>query len=204
MLHTRTLIRWLVLQVVGMMVVVAPLKAQTVKQGDAKDVVDPNEFHSPMVIETVFAPADPALWRDENWTPGKPKPWGRGEFTTAEYYDLGKYTCDGLSIHDGNRDGTWYSGLVMEVKNKGGDVHVTIKAQVTNPGHIHDKFVTLLFEVINGDDVVGKTTIGLKVKQNWRAKKEVTDKESTLVLPASALRKDPLTKLRITMTTQDY
>ena len=77
--------------------------AQTVKQGDPNaPVADPTEFHSPMVIETVFAPADPSLWKSDEWTPTKPKPWRSGEFTTAEYYDLGKYSCDGLSIRNGS------------------------------------------------------------------------------------------------------
>ena len=71
--------------------------AQTVKQGDpTAPAADPNEFHSPMVIETVFAPADPSLWKNEEWTPQKPKPWKRGTFTVPEYHDLGKYSCDGL------------------------------------------------------------------------------------------------------------
>ena len=108
---------------------------QTVKQGDPNaPAADPTEFHSPMVIETVFAPADPSLfWKSDNWTPEKPKPWKSGEFTTAEYHGLGKYSCDGLSIMEGNHDGTWNSGLAMAVKEKGGKVRVTISARITNP-----------------------------------------------------------------------
>jgi len=123
------------------LVLTAPLLAQTVKQGDP-NVIASNEFHSPMVVETTFAPADPALWKSDDWTPDKPRPWKKGEFTTAEYYDLGKYSCDGLSIRDGSNNGTWHSGLVMSLKEQAGKLHITINAHVTNPGYVHDKSVT--------------------------------------------------------------
>lgn len=180
--------------------------AQTVKQGDpTAPPLDPNEFHSPMVIETIFAPADPTLWKNDEWRPDKPRPWKSGQFTTAEYYDLGKYSCDGLSIRNGShRNGSWDSGLMMSVKDKGGMVHVGIEVHVTNPGHVHDKFVTFLLEVVNGDTLVAKTTIKFKAKQNWRRNEELSDEEGEIVLSADSLKKNPLTKLRITMTAQDY
>jgi len=52
--------------------------------------------------------------------------------------------------------------------------------------------------------VVGTPTLKIKVKQNWRARAEENDEEAKLVLPAGSLKKDPLTRLRITMTTRDY
>jgi hypothetical protein len=71
----RTLIlRLLLPQVAGAMVVVGALEAQTVKQGGPNAALDPNAFRSLMVTETVLAPADAALWNSDDWTPEKPKP----------------------------------------------------------------------------------------------------------------------------------
>ena len=94
--------------------------------------------------------------------------------------------------------------MIMTVKNKGGKVHVDIEANVTNPGYVHDKFVTLLFEVMNTDEVVAKTTIDIKVKQNWRTREEANGEHGQLVLAPESLKKAPMTKMRITMMTKDY
>ncbi|MEX1243680.1 MAG: hypothetical protein WEB59_00630 [Thermoanaerobaculia bacterium] len=186
------------------LLVASVLRGQEVKQGDPNAVTS-TDFHSPMVMTTVFAPADKSLWVSDEWRPANPKPWKNGDFTTVEYYGLGKYSCDGLLFRDGNRNGTWNSGLTMSVSNKvGGKVMVEMTAHVTNPGPVHDKFVTLLFEVTNGDQVVASTTITIKVKQNWRTKMEENGEEGVIALSADALKSDPITKLRITMTTKDY
>ena len=75
----RTLILRVLPQVAGAMVVVGALEAQTARQGNSNAAVDPNAFHSPMVIETAFAPDDPALWKSDGWTPEKPKPPTNGD-----------------------------------------------------------------------------------------------------------------------------
>ncbi len=62
----------------------------------------------------------------------------------------------------------------------------------------------MLFEVLNGEEVVVTATIRIKANQNWRGKMEEYDGNTKLTVPTAALKKDPVTKLRITMTTQDY
>lgn len=94
---------------------------------------------------------------------------------------------------------------MMQVKPPAaGKVTVNIHAWVTNPGTVHDKMATLLFEVMNGDEVVGTARLVIKAKQNWRGKPDETDEETKLILPVDELKKDPVTKMRVTMTTADY
>ena len=89
----------------------APLAGQTVRQGTAQEVpAAANAFQSPMILETIFAPADQSLWVSDEWTPSKPKPWKSGDFTTPEYYALGKFSCDGILLQNGNRHGPWSTG----------------------------------------------------------------------------------------------
>jgi hypothetical protein len=173
---------------------------QTAKQGD----FGPNAFRSPMVLETVFPPADPSLWVSYDWTPSKPKPWKSGEFTTVESHGLGKYSCDGLYFRNSNRNGSYYSGLDMiKVKPVGSDTAVWFKAYVSNPGGgIPDKFVTLVFEVLHSDEVVATAKTVIKARADRSGSQDSYDSDDLkLVVPSSKLAGS---RLRITMTTQDY
>ena len=184
-----------------------PAHGQTVRQGDATARPDPNEFHSPMVIDTIFAPADPSRWVSDEWTPQNPKRWKKGAFTLPEYHDLGKFFCDGVPIRQNysKRKGTWDSGLSMKLRQLGnGKAEVLIQAAVENSGLIHDKIVTLRLEVLNGDEPVGATTITIKSSTSWKHSTNDDDGKAKLVLGTESLKKDPITKLRITMTTKDY
>lgn len=184
-----------------------PALGQTVRQGDATATPDPNEFHSPMVIETIFAPADPSRWVSDEWTLQNPKRWRKGAFTLPEYHDLGKFFCDGVPIrmNFSKRQGMWDSGLSMKLRQLGsGKAEVLIRASVENSGLIHDKIVTLRLEVVNGDEVVGTTTITIRSSTSWKHSTNDDSGEAKLVLATESLRKDPITKLRITMTTKDY
>ncbi len=148
-------------------------------------------FHSPMRLETVLAAADRSLWADGGW------------FSTPEYHALGQSTCDGVSLR-GNykkRSDTWDPGLEMATREaRGGKVEVKVRATVTNPPHNHDKKVTILIEVLNGEDLVEAATIGpLEAEDNGNDVKGQT----TLVLPPGALKTDPMTRLRITVTAKD-
>lgn len=186
------------------------VNAQIATQGDARTRADPTEFHSPMVLSTVFAAADPSLWVSDAWTPEDHKSWRKGAFTTPEYHDLGKFTCDGLSLRGdyNNRKNTWESGLSMEVHKLAGQrVEVRIRATVTNPGHghnVHDKVATLVLDVLNGEESVASTTMAIKVSASWVGKVEDNDREARLVLAADNLKTNPVTRLRITMSTRDY
>jgi hypothetical protein len=168
---------------------------QTAKQGDAS--ADPTVFQSPMILEAVFAPADRSLWVSDEWTPSKPRPWKRGDFTTIEYYNLGKFSCDGLYLR---RDGD-NSGLVIEKVNPvGANTEVKLEAYVTNPGGVHDKMVTLRLEILNANDVVAAGSTTIKVNCNWCGHRNSEGKHLKLLVPSSKLAGS---RLRITMTTQD-
>jgi len=172
---------------------VALMNAQPVEvhQGTAA----PTEFHSPMIIDTIFIVADRSRWQVR----GKSSEW----FTSDEYHDLGKYRCDGLSLrqdYDAEK-GTWESGLSVKPQElESGDVETRVRLSVFNPKHNHDKLVTVTLEVRNGEKVVGMATIGpWKVEDKGR---ENTNK-GTIIIPASELSTNPTTALRITVSAQD-
>jgi hypothetical protein len=165
--------------------------AQTAHQGDPNSGIGSTDFHSPMVLDTIFAPADRALWDKGGW------------FTVKEYQELGRFTCDGVSLRSDydRRKGTWDAGLEMAVKPlDDGKVRVKIRAIVYNPKHNHDKRVSLYFEIQNGDQRVETATMPpIKAED----KNDDFDGEVSVVVSADALKTDPMTRLRITMTTVD-
>ena len=113
----------------------------------------------------------------------------------------------GLAIRNGYnvKDDSWKPGIVMQVKPVvDGKVRININAWVTNPGTVHDKMARLVFEIMNGEEIVGTARLIIKAKQNWRGKPDETDEETKVVLPATALKRNPTTRMRITMTTADY
>jgi hypothetical protein len=184
----------LVLAVVGGMTV--PARGQTAKQGDPGHPADQTVFTSPMVLETAFAASDRSLWKRRDLREG-----GRDWFTVPEYQQLGKFRCDGVSLRgDTDRKHEWDSGLYMSARElPDGGVDVGIWAKVFNPRQNHDKLVTLFLEVVNGETVSAKVAMP-PIKVRDRAEPE--DGKASLLLPASALL--PTTKLRITVTTQNY
>jgi len=146
-----------------------------------------------MILDTVFAAADRSLW-------GRVGHW----FTIPEYHELGRFTCDGVSLRASPRDrkGKWDSGLEMTARPLGDDeVEVKIKATAHNPRGNHDKFVKLHFDVLNGEDVVRSATMK-PIKCPDRGDEE--EGEVTITLQSNTLKADPITKLRITMLTVDY
>jgi hypothetical protein len=176
-------------------------RAQVVKQGDPDAKLSPTAFHSPMIIETVFAAVDRSLWSQAV------QPSGRVEtawFEAPEYNALGKFTCDGIAFH-GNfidrKKETWKSGLAMQARTQPGDqAEVTIRVSLFNPENNHDKSVTLFLEFLNGSDVAASTTMGpLKVEDKGHG----YDAQARMTLPISALKTEPPTKLRITMSAKD-
>jgi hypothetical protein len=188
----------------GACLLISALRAlgQTARQ--ATTGPGPNEYHSPMVIETVFAAADRSLWdKKEN------KRYGRYWFTVTEYHDLGKFTCDGISITDPTEgdlwdrikhEGQWASGLFMSAKELPGDkVDLGIRVKITNPKGNHDKRVTFTFEILNGDQIAASAVMKpIKIEE----KSFGDDGKLYITLPtATALG---ATKFRITMTTENY
>jgi hypothetical protein len=152
--------------------------AQTAQQGDPKK--NPGgyeEFHSPMVLETVFP----------MWIKGKRDAW----VTSAESQRLRTFRCDRISILS-------LSTNAREASS--GQTEIRIKVELNNPNHNHDKEVALLFEVINGDITDASFKLEpVKVKEG-----ATVTKVSKARIPLSALREEPPTKLRITMTNWDY
>jgi hypothetical protein len=187
-------------RILGSLISVAILSAsafgQTAKQGDASP--EPIAFHSPMVLEAVFAPADRALWVSDDWTPKDPKPWKSGEFTTIEYYNFSKFPCDGLYLQ---REGQTAGVVVEHVRQIGAETKVKLEVSVTNPGPVHDKRVTLLLEVLNAGETVATSSTTIKLNQSFRESVESNSKYVTLLVPSS---KVPGSRLRITMSTKDY
>lgn len=161
----------------------------------------PTVFHSPMILETVFAASNRSLWiKKEN------KDGGRYWFTDPEYHDLGKYTCDGISLTDPTDrskrtyEGQWDSGLFMSARElPDGTVDLGIRVKVTNPKNNHDKLVDLAFEIMKGDEVLASASMKqIKIEE----KSYGDDGKLTMLLPVSAVLS--ATKLRITMTVQNY
>ncbi len=163
--------------------------AQTARQGDASAFpVDPNAFRSPMVLETIFAAGDRSRWKDGKW------------FTTPEWWELGKFSCDGVGLRAGNdRKKKWDEGLEMRVHDlPGGNVEVRMRVGVRNPRNNHDKMVSLYIEVLNGDEHVASESLRIQAEGDG----DVHDAKLKWLIPTSSLR--PTTKLRITMKTEDY
>jgi len=132
---------------------------------------------------------------------------GKTEHSLPEYHELGKFFCDGVPIRQNSsrRKGTWDSGLSTKLRQLGsGEAEVSVEATIENSGLIHDKIVTLRQEVVNGDEAGGATTITIRSSTSWKHSTNDDSGEAKLVLATESLKKDPITKLRITMTTKDY
>ena len=168
--------------------------AQTVKQGE---VASPEKryFTSPLVLETVFAAADRSLW-----DPAKghaPGAWFSGE----EYGNLGKFSCDGVYLRskfDFKTD-KWLPGLAMSVTEAaGGMLAVKVRAMVDNPKGNRDRYVTILFEALNGDTVIASAAPPKRSVEEKNEKPIVGE----FTLKPEDLVADPMTKLRLTVRTE--
>ena len=156
------------------------IQPQTVRQG-GPETEKYQDFHSPMVIETVFLIAD-----RRNWPPND-KTW----ITNEQYGRLQFFRCDQVSL---------VSLGMNAAEVPGGRVEVHVGVNLFNPDGSNDKKVALHFEVINGDRVDGTFDLDpVKVKEGDRVAKTIK-----ATLPLTALKAKPLTKLRITMTTWNY
>jgi hypothetical protein len=197
--------KWLLL-ILSLAVFSYLLAVPTAGQSDAGNrPALPNAFRSPMVIETAF-PANPSLWMDTDSLAGfQPGRSNRGElgkwFSIPEWYALGKFTCDGVSLRgDARSDGSWNdAGLTMRVKPQRGAFLVMLAATIHNSELNPDKTATVSFEVFNTDGVIAKDSVRIQTKDNGRGGHSGNVK---LVLSKNQLAS--ATKLRITTTTADY
>jgi len=131
-----------------------------------------------MVLDSVFLPADRTLW-------APPSHW----ITGPAYEALREYHCENVSL----------SELKMRLKRvSGGTVLVEVRASLS-ARRGHDKEVTVRLDVRNGEERVAEAVVGpLQVDE--------TDTETCSVnieIPESALKTDPMTALRITMTVRN-
>ena len=164
--------------------------AQVARQGTADTSPDPNAFKSPMVVEASFVAADRSIWGDKSWHEG------------PDYKALGKYTCDGVALRgDPDRKTKEVAtGLAMRARELPGDkLEVTIGLWLLNPSHNHDKLVTILVEVLDGAEVVARTTLGpIEVEDKGHAQARTFP----FVIPTAVIKTDAM-KMRLTMTTKD-
>ena len=157
--------------------------AQTAKQGDPQKG-NPGgfeEFESPMILDTIFLATNRAVWT-----------WGGDHWATSPEYDrLGHFRCNKIAI----------IGLEMQVREvASAKAEARFRVRLKNPDQNHDKMVTVLFDVINGEQVDATFKLGpLKVKEDAAVTRTIETS-----LPIAALKTDPRTKLRITMTNWDY
>lgn len=167
--------------------------AQTATQG-TETRLSQTEFHSPMVLETAF-PSENALR-------------GGGWVYLPEWLELGKFTCDGVALKGENDEGffwdrpttkRWDSGLKVKTQAlPNNNVEVRFRVSVNNPQHNHDKMVSVRIEIVNGDEIVALEPARIKAKDNG-------DGHAALLKTViSRVAITPTTKLRITVTTQDY
>jgi len=134
-----------------------------------------------MILETAFVVADRKAWhpRADAW------------ISSSEIQRLRKFRCERISI----------STLEMKARQLSGDrAEIGIRVSLLNPDANHDKRVDLLFDVVNVDEVVKTFKFdALKVEEG-----DTVSRTMKLVLPMSALKTEPMTKVRITMAVRDY
>ena len=86
----------------------------------------------------------------------------------------------------------------MELRE--GKLQVTILLRLFNPSHNHDKLVTVLLEVLDGAEVVARTTLGpIEVEEG-----DTKSKSFPFVIPTAVLKIEEAMKMRLTVTTKDF
>jgi hypothetical protein len=149
-----------------------PIAAQTARQGEA----DPTEFHSPMILDTVFLANEPYLWNDKL-------------VTGQEWTDLSKFYCDNVSIGGlavrgkPRRDGMIQFGIEVTLRNRRG----------------HDKEVAVRFEILSGGQVAASARLNPVEVAEGRSK----TRSIPLVVPKAIVETDPKAPFRITVTARD-
>ena len=171
--------------------------------------------NSPCVTETVFPIADASRWKRiktmEHFSPGSPlglTVWPRTlgkETSIPEWYALGKYTCDGVSLREEvkKQGAEWEEpGLrISELRHlPNGNLEVTLEATLFNPVGNSDRLVTLSYEVLDPD---GQQVQAASRSYKLAAKaKSGENADVVLLLTPDETRR--VTNLRITITTKKF
>lgn len=170
---------------------------------------------SPCVLETNFPVADPSRWMRiksmEHFASGRslgltawPRNLGK-ETSIPEWYALGRYTCDGVSLREEvkARGTEWEEpGLrISELAHlPNGSYEVTLEATLYNPKGNGDRLVTLDYDLLDqsGQQV---QTASRTYKLAGKAKSG-ENADVVLLLTPDEMRRT--VNLRITMTTKTY
>jgi hypothetical protein len=151
--------------------------AQTSAKQGQPPTPSPFKFRSPMVIETplLVARVDP-LYKT---------------ISMESQPEIRDYICDNVSI----------ASLRMKLQDaKAGLTELAVEVNLKNR-HGHDKRVTLEFEVLNGEESIAAFRI-----DDFEAKEDRTTVEPRIgkvKLARGKLVREPMTRLRITMTVVD-
>jgi hypothetical protein len=140
-----------------------------------------------MVIETRLAASDRSLWRGAAW------------FSIDEYRELGKYSCEGVSLRRSYdaQTGTWQPGFELTVIPRGDKkVEITFRATAMNPQGNDDKGVTIVIELLDG----ARRVIKKEVMTTFVTVGTEAEAEGTLVVSPAFLESVPPPTLRLTVT----
>ena len=146
----------------------------------------PRNFGAPMVIETRLAATDRSLWRGAEW------------FSIDEYHEIGRYSCEGVSLRRGydTLAGTWQSGLELTVVPRGDKkVAIHFRATVTNPPGNDDKGVTIAIELLDP----ARRVVRKEVMTTFVTVGTESEAEGTLEVSRAFLDSVPAPTLRLTV-----
>ncbi len=176
--------------------------------------------NEPCVFETDFPLGEAKLWMKvkslQNFSKGKPLkidgPWsmssakffGDGrEWSTAEWYALGKTPCDGIYLREEvTSHGTRWEepGLRTEIRRVKSGYEVAVEATIYNPKGNHDKLVTLSYDLLTKD---GETVAsGSRTQKSPANSKSGNNADSVFLLSPDDVTR--VTGLRLTIATKDY
>ena len=169
----------------------------------------------PCVFDTVFPVGEPSRWKRiktmEHFMAGSsfglsawPTKLGK-ETSIPEWYALGRYTCDGVSLREEvKKNGSEWEepGLrIQELRHPpGGNYEVTLEATLYNPVGNRDRIVTLAYEILDADKAVLQTA-QRSYKLVAKAKSGENADVILLLTPTELAR---VAFLRLTMTTKPY
>jgi hypothetical protein len=174
----------------------------------------------PCVYETDFPLADAKLWMKvtslENFSKGTPlkidgrwdmssaRFFGDGrEWSTAEWYALGKTSCDGIYLREEvtSKGARWEEpGLRTEVRRVKSGYEVTVEATLYNPKGNHDKLVTLSYQLLSKEGRL--LASGERIQRAPDNAKSGNNADAIFLLSPDEVQE--VARLRLSITTKDY
>ena len=147
----------------------------------------------------------------EQFSPGRPlglTAWPRTlgkETSIPEWYELGRYTCDGVSLREEVKShGTEWEEPGLRISELShllnGNYEVTLEATLFNPKGNQDRLVTLNYELLDGSGQQMQTA-SRTYKLVAKAKSGENADVVLLLTPDEMQR---ITSLRLSMSTKTY